>query len=118
MGMISSKPDFFSKGCTTATFNLVLNSPPSSDMLTILVISLITFGSIDFRMSVGMSSSSQVLVFICLMIRDTSFSVSGENFLSCGTAYILQSPQTTFLFVRLCPGKYSAKLSANESLSL
>ena len=82
---ISSKPIFFNNGLTTAVFHLVLYSPLVSDVLTILVISGPTTGRIFFSIFVGMSSNSQVLDFICLIIRDICFSVIGANFLSSGT---------------------------------
>ena len=77
---ISSKPIFFINGLTTAVFHLVLNSQLVSDVLTILVISGQTTGRIFFSMFVGISSSSQVLDFICLIIREICFSVIGANF--------------------------------------
>ena len=50
-------------GHTTAVFQLLQKSPWVSERLTILVISGSTAGIIFLRMSVGMVSSSQNLVF-------------------------------------------------------
>ena len=85
LGFISCKLTFFMSSLTKAVFHLVLKSPLLSEALTILVIRGQAVGSILFRMLVAMSSSSHVLVFICLIISAVSFSVNGVNFLSKGT---------------------------------
>ena len=54
-------PVFLSKGLTTVIFHSLQKHPSPSDMLTILVISEITFGSIFFSIVIGMASSSQDL---------------------------------------------------------
>ena len=59
LGKLNSNPSFLSKGLTTAVFHSLQNSPLPREMLTILVISVITFGSIFFNITVGIASSSQ-----------------------------------------------------------
>ena len=60
-GKIGCNPSFLSKGLTTATFQSLQKHPSPREMLTILVISEITFGSIFLSIVVSIVSNSQEL---------------------------------------------------------
>ena len=120
---ISSKLIFLIRGLTTAVFHLVLNSPPVNEVLTILVISGQTVGRIFLSILVGMSSSSQDLDFICLIIGAVCFSVNGANFHSKGTdVSVIASywviPLNNSLICKILFRKKFTKSSARPSLVL
>ena len=61
--LITSKPCFFSRGLTTAVFQLQMNSPSPRETFTILVISGMAFGNNSLKIVVRIASSSQDLLF-------------------------------------------------------
>ena len=86
LGKINSNPSFLRSGLTTAVFHSLQNSPSPRDKFTILVISVITFGSIFFNTTVGMASSLQDLDLREAITLLTWVSVRGANLLSSGTS--------------------------------
>ena len=76
---INSNPAFLSNGHMTDVFQDCEKAPVASDMLTILVMTPITSGSICLRRVVGISSSLQDFEDMLCIMLDTSASVMDSN---------------------------------------
>lgn len=74
-----SKPNFFSSGIITASFQLRGNIPESNEMLIVFIITGIRGSVQDFR-GVGIGSSQQDVDLEFVISMRTSSSVSGVNF--------------------------------------